>query len=63
MSIGGASLSDTLGRIWENDIYYFYHPINSSTSSDLVVSTNPAAIKYSIGAPPLVYATARTLKM
>ncbi|RHN78437.1 putative protein kinase RLK-Pelle-CrRLK1L-1 family [Medicago truncatula] len=63
VSIGGASLSDNLGRTWENDGYYFYHPINSSTSSDLVVSTNPATIKYSIFGPPLVYATARTFKI
>ncbi|XP_045788745.1 receptor-like protein kinase THESEUS 1 [Trifolium pratense] len=62
VNIGGATLSDTLGRTWENDEYYFRHPINTSTSSYLV-STNPSAIKYSVAAPPSVYATARALKI
>ncbi|GAU45858.1 hypothetical protein TSUD_371540 [Trifolium subterraneum] len=62
VNIGGATLSDTLGRTWENDEYYFHPPINTSTSSYLV-STNPSAIKYSVAAPPSVYATARALKI
>jgi len=56
VNVGGATLSDTLGRTWETDEYYFHHPINNSTSSTSthVVSTNPAAIRYSVGDIPIM---------
>ncbi|WJX93895.1 hypothetical protein P8452_75374 [Trifolium repens] len=63
VNIGGATLSDTLGRTWENDEYYFQHPINTANSSYHIVSTNPSAIKYSVAAPPSVYASARAWKI